>query len=156
MSLISRIILLFLTILFIYTCSGNKVTNYHGIKGLEAKFNKIQINSTNKNDLIKLIGPPSTISEFDENKWIYMERLKSNQSLIKLGTQKIKKNNILVVELNNKGILIDKKLLNMENMNDVKYLDSITEKEFKNNNFMFTLLTSLREKINAPARNRGK
>ena len=156
MSLINRIILLFLTILFIYTCSGNKVTNYHGIKGLEAKFNKIQINSTNKNDLIKLIGPPSTISEFDENKWIYMERLKSNQSLIKLGTQKIKKNNILIVELNDKGILIDKKLLNMENMNDVKYLNSITEKEFKNNNFMFTLLTSLREKINAPARNRGK
>ena len=76
--------------------------------------------------------------------------------MIKLGKQKIKKNNILVVELNNSGILIDKKLLNLENMNDVKYLEETTEKDFKNNNFMFTVFTSLREKINAPARNRSK
>ncbi len=58
--------------------------------------------------------------------------------------------------MDNAGILIDKKLLNIENMNDVKYIEAITEKDFKNNNFMFTVLTSLREKINAPARNRGK
>ena len=62
----------------------------------------------------------------------------------------------MIVELNNKGILIDKKLLNIENMNDFKYLDNTTQKDFKNNNFMFNLLSSLREKINAPARNRGK
>ena len=155
MSLINRIILLFLTILFIYTCSGNKVTNYHGIKGLETKFNKIQINSTNKNDLIKLIGPPSTISEFDENKWIYMERLKSNQSLIKLGTQKIKKNNILIVELDKNGILKRKKLLNLDNMNDIKYLKATTEKDFSNNSMLYNVFNSLREKINAPAKNRS-
>ena len=134
-------------LIFILTinCGGNKVSNYHGVKKLETKYSILQVNVTNKNDLINIIGPPSSISDFNKNKWFYIERLKSNQSLIKLGTQKIKKNNILVVELNDKGILIDKKLLNMENMND-----------FKNNNFMFTLLTSLREKINAPARNRGK
>ena len=145
-------------LIFILTinCGGNKVSNYHGVKKLETKYSILQVNVTNKNDLINIIGPPSSISDFNKNKWFYIERLKSNQSLIKLGTQKIKKNNILVVELNDKGVLIDKKLLNMENMNDVKYLNSITEKEFKNNNFMFTLLTSLREKINAPARNRGK
>ncbi len=132
------------------------MSNYHGVKKLETKYSKLQVNVTNKNDLINIIGPPSSISDFNKNKWFYIERLKSNQSLIKLGTQKIKKNNILVVELNNNGILIDKKLLNMEDMNDVKYLETLTEKDFKKNNFMFSLLTSLREKINAPARNRGK
>ena len=116
----------------------------------------MQINITNKNDLLDYIGPPSSISDFNKNKWFYIERLKGNQSLIKLGKQKIKKNNILVVELNNSGILIDKKLLNLNNMNDVKYLEETTEKDFKNNNFMFTVFTSLREKINAPARNRSK
>ena len=148
---------IFLLFIFFITvnCSGNKVTNYHGAKLLEEKFNEIQINVSNKNDLINIIGPPSTVSDFNPNKWFYIERLKSNQSLLKLGTQKIKINNILLVELNNKGILIDKKLLSIENMNDLKYLDDTTAKDFKNNNFMFNLLSSLREKINAPARNRG-
>ena len=66
------------------------------------------------------------------------------------------KSNVLIVELNNKGILINKKLLNLENMNDIKYLEDTTEKDFKNNNFMYGVLTSLREKINAPAKNRRK
>ena len=150
-----KIFLLFIFFFITINCSGNKVTNYHGAKLLEKKFDEIHINISNKNDLIKIIGPPSTISHFNPNKWFYIERLKSNQSLLKLGTQKIKKNNILIVELNNKGILIDKKLLNIENMNDFKYLDDTTQKDFKNNNYMFNLLSSLREKINAPARNRG-
>ena len=154
MSLIK--ILISLILIFTINCSGNKVSNYHGAKFLEDKYNEIILDKTNKNDLINLIGPPSTISDFNKNKWFYIERLKGNQSLIKLGKQKIKKNNILVVELNNSGILIDKKLLNLNNMNDVKYLEETTEKDFKNNNFMFTVFTSLREKINAPARNRSK
>ena len=33
--------------------------------------------------LIKIIGPPSTISDFNKNKWFYIERLKTNQSFIK-------------------------------------------------------------------------
>ena len=101
------------------------------------------------------MGPPSTVSDFDKNKWLYIERLKTTQSIIKLGKQKLMKSNVLIVELNNKGILINKKLLNLENMNDIKYLEDTTEKDFKNNNFMYGVLTSLREKINAPARNRG-
>ena len=84
------------------------------------------------------------------------ERLKTNQAFFKLGTQKMKKNNILIVELNESGILINKKLLNLNNMNDIKYLEKTTQKEFKKDNFLYNVFTSLREKINAPARNRGK
>ena len=142
--------------MFIITvnCSGNKVSNYHGSKSLDVKFDQIQINSTNKNDLITIFGPPSMVSDFDNNKWIYLERLKTNQSLLKLGAQKIKKNNILIVKLSNNGILIDKKLLNLENMNDVKYLKQTTSKEFKNSDMLSGIISSLREKINAPLKNR--
>ena len=143
-------------IIFTINCSGNKVSNYHGIKRLENKFEKIEVNVSNKNDIISIIGPPSTISDFNKNKWYYIERLKTNQSLIKLGTQKIKKNNILVVELNEFGILKSKKLLNLNDMNDIKYLKSTTQKEFKNNNVIYNVFSSLREKINAPAKNRSK
>mgnify|MGYP000162055255 CR=1 FL=1 len=80
---------------FIANCSGNKVTNYHGTKLLEEKYNQIKVNISNKNDIVEIIGQPSTISDFDPNRWFYVERLKTNQSLFKLGNQVIKKNNIL-------------------------------------------------------------
>tara|TARA_B100000242_G_scaffold250238_1_gene191669 strand:+ start:169 stop:624 length:456 start_codon:yes stop_codon:yes gene_type:complete len=142
--------------IFIINCTGNKVSNYHGTKKLDTAYKNIKLNESNKNDLIRLMGPPSTVSDFDKNKWLYIERLKTTQSIIKLGKQKLMKSNVLIVELNNKGIIINKKLLNLENMNDIKYLEDTTEKDFKNNNFMYGVLTSLREKINAPAKNRRK
>ncbi len=141
---------------FIINCSGNKVSNYHGIKSLENKFEKIEINITNKNDLLKLIGPPSTKSDFNINKWFYLERLKTNQSLFKFGKQKIKKNNILIVELDNKGIVINKRIINLNDMNDIKFLNKTTKKDFKKDNTFYNVLSSLREKINAPTRNRSK
>ena len=146
-----RFILIFI---FIVNCSGNKVSNYHVAKLLEAKYEKIKVNVTNKNDVVKIIGPPSSISDFDQNKWFYFERLKTNQSLLKLGTQKIKKNNILIVELDEKGIVVNKKLLDLNEMNNVEYLKLVTTKEFKKDSLIYNVFSSLREKINAPLRNR--
>ena len=130
------------------------MTNYHGTKSLDTKFNEIQVDKTNKNDLMKIFGPPSTKSDFDKDTWFYVERLKTNQSLIKLGAQKIKKNNILIVKLSSNGILKSKKLLNLNDMNDIKYLKETTDKEFKNTDMLYGIISSLREKINAPLRNR--
>ena len=142
--------------IFIINCTGNKVSNYHGAKSLASKYENIYINKTNKNDLLKIIGPPSTISDFDKNKWFYFERLKTNQSLFKLGTQKIIENNVLIVKLNNFGILEEKEILNLNNMNDLSYFKKTTSKEFKSDNLMYSVFSSLREKINAPTRNRKK
>ena len=142
--------------LFIVNCSGNKVSNFHGSKQLETKFKIIKVNTTNKNDLVRLIGPPSSVSDFDNNKWFYIERLKTNQSLIKLGNQKIEKNNVLIVQLDNSGIVREKKLLDLENMKDIKYLNATTEKDFKNESVLYNIFSSLREKINAPSKNRSK
>ena len=146
--------LIIIVFIFILNCSGNKVTNYHGAKLLSNKYDLIKVNVTNKNDLVEIIGPPSTISDFNKNIWFYFERLKTNQSLLKLGTQKIKKNNILIVELDNKGILKNKRFLDLDDMNDVKYIKTVTTKEFKNENLIYNVFSSLREKINAPIRNR--
>ncbi len=148
---------IFFVFLFLFTlnCSSNKVSNNHGFKSLQEKFKKITINKTNKNDMLKIIGPPSSVSNFNKNKWFYIERMKTNQTIFKLGIKKIDKNNILIVEFNNKGILKDKKILKLNDMNDIKYVKAITEKDFKQNNILFNILSSLREKANAPARNRA-
>ena len=89
----------FFILIFLITlnCSTNKVSNNHGYKSLEVKFNKIEINLDNKNDIIKKIGPPSTKSDFDENKWFYIERKKTNLDIKKIGVKTIDINNVLIV-----------------------------------------------------------
>ena len=124
------------------------------MKSLDSKFSELKLNITNKNDLYKIIGPPSFKSDFNKNKWFYIERLKSNQSLFKFGTQKIKKNNVLVVEINKEGLLINKKILNLNDMNDIRYLKTQTDKDFQNEGVLYDVFSSLREKINAPIRTR--
>ena len=150
-----KIFFIFL-LLVTLSCSTNKVSHNHGFISLQEKFEKITINQTNKNDILKVIGPPSSISNFDNNKWFYIQRNKTNQSLLKLGIKKIDKNNILIVKFNNKGILSDKKILNLNNMNDIKLVKEVTEKDFKKNDTMYKIFSSVREKINAPSKKRIK
>ena len=83
--------------LFIVNCSNNKVVKKHGSSSLELKIDKVEVNQTNKNDVIQLFGKPSSISLFDENSWFYIEREKVNQSIFKLGKSKIRKNQVLEI-----------------------------------------------------------
>lgn len=141
---------------FVINCSGNKVSNHHGSKLLYSKYDKIQIKVTNKNDLIKIIGPPSSISTFDKNKWFYIERVKTNLSIFKLGKQKIKTNNILILEINQYGILENKSIINIDEMNNIKFVKTTTTKDFEDKNLLYDVFSSLREKINAPVRKKTK
>tara|TARA_B100000579_G_C22588256_1_gene736809 strand:+ start:39 stop:497 length:459 start_codon:yes stop_codon:yes gene_type:complete len=150
-----RIILVFIFI-FVVNCSSNKLSNNHGLISLQAKYDKIIINKTNKNDILKIIGPPSSISNFDKNKWFYIQTKKENQSLFKLGIKKIKKNNVLVVTFNSKGILEEKKILKKQDMNNIKYVKDTTKKEYKQSNTIYKILSSLRQKANSSVRNRSK
>jgi len=147
-------LLFIIAFIFILSCSTNKVKNNHGVLSLNNKFNKIVVEKSNSNDILNLLGPPSTKSSFDNNIWIYIERKKTNQSIFKLGKQKIDKNNVLVLELDNKGILAKKKLYNLDDMNDYKFVEKATQKDFSQNSFVYGVLSSLRDKINAPVRKR--
>ena len=149
-------IIFVLLFIFIVNCSSNKLSNNHGLISLQAKYDKIIINKTNKNDILKIIGPPSSVSSFDKNKWFYIQTKRENQSLLKLGIKKIKKNNVLVVTFNSKGILEEKKILKKQDMNDIKYVKDITEKDYKQSNTIYKILSSLRQKANSSVRNRSK
>ena len=74
--------LLIFIFFFTLNCSLNKVSNTHGFRFLDTKFEKIVVNKTNKNDVRKIIGPPSSVSKFDDI-WLYIERQKTNQELFK-------------------------------------------------------------------------
>ena len=143
--------LLSLLFLFILNCSVNKVSNLHGSRFIDTKYDNIVLNKTNKNDIRKLIGPPSSISEFTGN-WFYIERKKTNQSLLKIGKKKIIKNNILILEFDTMGMVTKKDLLNINDMRDIKLSKEITTKKYGQDNALYDILSSIRDKLNSPSR----
>ena len=86
-------------------CSIKPVIKHHGVPFLEKKQLKLAINKSNKNDIIKILGNPSTTSKFNNDIWIYIERKQTQSKLINLGKMEISKNDILVLEINNYGVL---------------------------------------------------
>jgi len=141
----------FIILLFLLTnCSLNKVVIHHGVHNLEKKQTKLKLNYSNKNDIIKLIGPPSTKSSFDTEIFIYIERKTSSAKLTRLGKKKLLANNVLVLELNNMGVLIDKKFYNKDDMNKIKFDENSTSINYSKKSFIYTFLQSLRQKIDDP------
>ena len=142
--------ILILTLMFLASCSLNKVVQHHGVHNLEKKQAKLKINYTNKNDIIKLIGPPSTKSTFDNDVFIYIERKTSSSKLTKLGKKKLMMNNILVLEIDSTGILLSKKFYNMDDMNNIKFDEDKTNLNYSKRSFVYSFLSSLRQKIDDP------
>jgi outer membrane protein assembly factor BamE (lipoprotein component of BamABCDE complex) len=117
---------------------------------LEKKQAKLKINYTNRNDIVKLIGPPSTKSTFDNEIYIYIEKKTSNSKLIKLGKRKLLTNNVLVLEVNNAGILLSKKFYNKDDMNKLKFDEVKTSVNYTKRSFVYNFLSSLRQKVDDP------
>jgi len=128
----------------------NKVVQHHGVHNLENKQAKLKINSTNKNDIIKLIGPPSTKSTFDNDVYIYIERKTSSSKLSKLGKKKLLTNNVLVLEIGNTGVLLSKKFYNKDDMKNINFDEDQTGLNYSKKSFVYNFLSSLRQKIDDP------
>ena len=135
------------------SCSINPVDNYHGVTFLEKKQKKLSINKSNKNDIVKILGAPSTESILEEDKWIYIENRKTKSSLLKLGKNITLANNVLVLEIDKKGILKNKKFYNIDDQNKINFSDDSTKMSDKDS-FVYSFISSLRYKIDSPKRNK--
>ena len=133
--------------LFIISCQRTEITKTHGIAYLEKREKLIFVNKSNKNDVIKIFGQPSTKGMTNENMWIYIERTLKRGKLIKLGKNYLKKNNILVLEFDNYGILTSKKLYDKNKMNNIKFTKNGTTNEVRKENFIYNFLSSVRQKM---------
>ena len=123
---------------------------------LEKKQKALKINETNKNDIKKILGTPSTTSKFDNDVWIYIERKQTQSRLKNLGRMKIYKNDVLVLELDDYGILKKKDFYNKEDMQQIKTVEKTTEAVFSKNSFIYDFMSSMRQKINDPLGVRAK
>ena len=143
------LILIFLSTL---SCAKDKVRNNHGTLSLEKKYNKIELKKTNSNQVLDIFGPPSTKSTFDNNIWIYIERKKANRSIFKLGSQKIEHNNIVIIEVDKRGMVVKKDFLDKNDMKDYKFSEMNTETSYNKNSYIYGVIKSLKTKIDAPVK----
>ena len=144
-------------ILFIVSnCSFKPVVKHHGVPFLEKKQSELVVNRSNKNDIKKILGNPSTTSKFDNDLWIYIERKQTQSNIKNLGQMKIYKNDVLVLEIDDFGILKNKKFYNKDDMENIQIVEATTEAAFKRNSFIYDFLSSMRQKVNDPLGVRAK
>jgi len=132
------------------------VVKHHGVPFLEKKQSSLIVNKTNKNDIKKILGNPSTTSKFDKDVWIYIERKQTQSKISNLGKMKISKNDVLVLEIDDYGILRNKNFYNKDDMQKIKIVEATTEAGFQKNSFIYDFMSSMRQKINDPLGQRAK
>ena len=137
-------------------CSIKQVVKHHGVPYLEKKQSQLIVNKSNKNDIRKILGYPSTTSKFDNDVWIYIERKQTQSKIKNLGKMKIYKNDVLVLEIDKYGILKKKEFYNKDDMNQIKIVKATTEAGFQRNSFIYDFMSSMRQKINDPLGTRAK
>ena len=142
-----KIYLLSIILFFITACQQNEVIKTHGIAYLENREKLITVKKSNKNDIIAIMGQPSTKGMVNDNLWIYIERTRTRGKLLQLGRNYLKKNNVLVLEFDKYGILKKKEFYKKEQMKKVSFVKDITENELRKESFIHSFLSSVRQKM---------
>tara|TARA_B100000676_G_scaffold255400_1_gene262236 strand:- start:176 stop:661 length:486 start_codon:yes stop_codon:yes gene_type:complete len=152
----NKILYIILLSFVVSNCSFKPVIKHHGVPFLEKKQLELTINESNKNDIRKILGNPSTKSKFDNDVWIYIERKQTQSKLKNLGEMKIYKNDVLVLEIDNYGILKKKEFYNKDDMENIEVVEATTESAYEKNSFIYDFMSSMRQKINDPIGVRAK
>jgi len=144
-----RIILLIIFV-FVANCKFDKIVNSHGVHYLDKKQKELIVQFSNKNDIIQLLGPPATKSKFNNDLWIYIERKKTRTTLLKFGKKKIFANNVLLLEIDNKGLLAKKDFFDINDMKKINFSNDITQNVNSKKSFVYDFLSSMRQRMNDP------
>ena len=140
-----NLIILFLILLA--NCQLQESKKLHGINYLENRKNILEVNKSNKNDVIKLLGNPHSKSINNEEKWFYFERMIQKGELHKLGRNVLVKNNILEINFDKYGVITSKKIYTKDNMKKVKISSKETENTVSQKSFFNSFLSSIKQKM---------
>ena len=151
-----KILILLTFFLLFANCTNKLAIDHHGVHKLNIKQEKLIPSETNKNDIIKILGPPSTVSFFDNEILFFIERKETNGSIMELGRRKIITNNVLIVEINKYGLLENKTFYDLTKMQEIKISKNTTEVDYQKDSFIYDFLSSMRQKINDPLGKRRK
>ena len=146
----------FIFLFLVTSCQRHEVVKTHGISYLEKREKLIIVNKSNKNDAVKVLGQPATKGMTDNNLWIYIERTQTRGKLLKFGRNYLKKNNVLVLEINEMGLLAKKDFIDINKMNSIEYSNKTTSGAYTKDSFVYSFLSSMRQKLNDPLGKRRK
>ena len=130
------------TILFFQLNScGLKVVENHGqIYGKNLDLDELQIGKTTKNEIVELLGSPSTTSNFDnEQSWIYISS-EFKKFVFLDGSNTDQK--ILILSFN-QNTLNNKELLLKDDINNIEHEETVTDSKGKNMNWIKEFFTNL-------------
>ena len=133
--------------ILISNCSFNLVDDHHGVFYLEKKEKKIEVQVSNTNDILSILGEPSTKSTFDNDVWIYIERKITNSHFF--GRRELVVNNVMILEIDDNGILAKKDFFDINDMKDIDF-DQNRSESLQKRNFIYNFLSSLRQRVNDP------
>ncbi len=136
-----------LVFFFIFSCTT--IDELHGIDNLKIKSESLQVDNTNTNDVLNLIGPPQNIGINNNNIWFYHE---VHQTRNKYGTKIITDNNTLRLEFNDLGILKKVDFLDKKSLSKNPFDEASTISLGKDTSFLSGFLASMRQR----AKNFGK
>ena len=138
---------LFFTFIILINCQLQEPYKNHGIVFLENRAEKLVIDTSNKNDVIKIIGQPHSKSIKNNNEWIYFERVITKGEFHKLGQNVLKSNNVLILTFDKYGILKNKQFLDKNDKKKIIFSKKQTKNELTQKSFVEKFLSSVRSKM---------
>ena len=134
---------IFLLSFLLVSCTLNKIDKVHGVPNLENKIKLIKIDSNNKNDVQKILGPVTLIDK-DQNRWTYFE---VRETKTKYGKKKIYVNDYIEIYFSKYGIVRKMDFYNLDSMKNIKFTKDKTKTYAIQETLSKSLLTSTRKRM---------
>ena len=133
--------IIFAILFFQLNSCGLKVIENHGqIYEKNINFKELQVGKTTKNEIVELLGSPSTTSNFDnEQSWIYISS-EFKKFIFLDGSNTDQK--ILILSFN-QNTLKNKELLSKNDINNIEYEETLTDSRGKKVNWIKEFFTNL-------------
>ena len=139
-----------LSIMILFSLIGCKLqepSKNHGIIFLENRSEKLFVNKTNQNDVIKIVGNPHWKSINNEFEWVYIERVVVKGEFHKLGQNVLKTNNVLVLNFDKYGVLKKKAFFNKDDIKKLDFSEDKTDNQLSQKSFIEKFLNSIKAKM---------
>ena len=133
--------IIFAILFFQLNSCGLKVVENHGqIYEKNINFKELQVGKTTKNEIVELLGSPSTTSNFDnEQSWIYISS-EFKKFVFLDGSNTDQK--ILILSFN-QNTLKNKELLSKNDINNIEYEETLTDSRGKKVNWIKDFFSNL-------------
>ena len=127
--------------LYILTSCGLKVTDNHGfVHDTNVNLNDFLVGKSTKEDILNILGTPSTKSTFDgEKSWFYVSS--EFKKFVFLDGENTDQK-ILIFSFDN-NVLEEKKLLSKNDINDIEYEKTVTDSSGKKLSWLKQFFTNL-------------